>query len=185
MDKPPWICRTDEERKRFGAWTNEQLDLMDEPSLEDLEREANEHFLASTEKNFGQMLIRGRITEAIERKDHEAIARLTAEDPDLRRLAFQLLTRMRGPGRRKGELRAPDLPEAYRADPDASKADRSNIYSLYRERLKSASADVDRIRHIWKINYKRSSRKHSPTADEIAARRNDVELKSLINFRKG
>jgi hypothetical protein len=173
MSSPPdWDCTNEAARKRFEAWTNEQLDLLDEeldeppmgaeglepPTVEDLER--------GEELPFD--LTPGKIAQAVEQRDYKELARLTAKRRDLLTLMFRLQDRKRRRGRRKGDPRPSDLPQ------------------VIKDVLPLVSTDVDRIRHIWKKTYNRTNRTEAPTALEIAARRWNIEpeIDSLINYRK-
>jgi hypothetical protein len=50
--------------------------------------------------------------------------------------------------------------------------------------LAEANADIERIKELWQRTFGNWHRKSSPTVREIAAHRNGVKLKKLVEYRK-
>lgn len=172
---PDWECRTPAQRRRLEEWTLEQLRLSYEPHPDDIRREAlmmeDESYIASA----GLRLARGRIVEAVEKKDVATLVLLT-KDPALRRFAFQQVFRRPKAGRKKGVRRKSD---AFYHLP-TSQAE------LMKARLEDAAEDVARIRYIWKVHHDKQNRsdKNPPMAEDIAAKYNKIKKEDLIAYRK-
>lgn len=169
---PRWDCLNQADQQRLQAWTNEQLDLLEQPTSDDLQHEAHmladAKYLQMQERHFGLIRGLGMVAHAIKDGDIQTVDRLAAKSAKLRRFAFQLLMHKRRPGRQKGERRPADLPETDRWA------------------LEDAADDVKRIRLIWTHYYTRQNRGEAqePTAYTIAAERNGVDKEQLINFLK-
>jgi hypothetical protein len=50
--------------------------------------------------------------------------------------------------------------------------------------LAEANADIERIKELWRRTFGRWRRNSSPAVREIAARRNGIKLKKLVEYRK-
>jgi hypothetical protein len=162
---PPWHCHSEREQKLLEAWTNKQLDLLDEPTADDIRHDfenfSDDRYAEALTKYVTGRLKRGRIVEAIKSGAPKTVERLTANNEELRRWALEQLMRMRKPpgrGRKDREPRPGDYSEVERTV------------------LQDASEDVDRIQQIWNRHYKRQNRSHRqpPTAIQISARRNKL-----------
>jgi hypothetical protein len=110
---PPWEFRSQRDARQFKVWMNKQLDELYEPTPDDIWREVqmvnDEAYVKATMTVLGRRLMRRRVVIAAQDRDFNALNRLTADDPELRNLAFRLLARKRGRGRAKGERRPSDL----------------------------------------------------------------------------
>jgi hypothetical protein len=123
-----------------------------------------DEYAAQETQYWSRKLKRGRLIQAVEAKDIATIDRLTDNDPELKRLAFRLLTRKHGPGREKGEPRPTlDIPEKVR------------------EALAEAAADIPRIKRICQENGIRYRRED---AIDIAALGHGVDPQQLRNYLK-
>jgi hypothetical protein len=155
MKLPRWDCRSAADQKRLEAWTNARLDEAGD------DMPIDESYAVATEKHFGQVLKRGRLLVAVKAKDKKTVARL-ADTEELRLLALQ----QRGRGRAPGDRRPNDLPE------------------VERWACQEAVDDMERIRLIWQHDFGKRNRSADPTANDIAARRYNIEPDILINYRK-
>jgi hypothetical protein len=168
MKLPRWDCRNQAEQDRFEKWCNEQLNAFYEAQEgpPDLQRENDPAFAAVIAQDFKRVLVR----KAVGEKDANALVRLTSNDPQLLRLAFQLLTQKRGRGRPKGSRRRSDLERKGVLDPV----------------LAEAASEMKDLRHIWWRYYGKRNRSRSikPTAIEIVARRWNIEESALRNYLK-
>jgi hypothetical protein len=81
------------------------------------------------------------------------------------------------PGLTLAQLETLARPKRGRGRPKVSLVDRLTPVVM-------ASQDVPRIRALWKKHYGRQNRKLSPTAEEIAAERWEVDIEALLSFRR-
>lgn len=165
-----WVCHDGKDQDRFEAWTNAQLDELEQPSADDILHDSvaifDQHAMAAADKSASDRLRRGRLLLAVRAKDHAAVQRL-ANTEQLTRLALRAALAQRGPGRATGEWRPWDY------SPELKCA------------LEDAARDVELVRGVWLRAFGRRNRTMPPTAIEIASRRNGIEHPAdLENFRK-
>lgn len=199
---PRWHSQSERDQKLLEDWTNEQLDLLGEPTASDLQIELammnDDGYNNAVSKDASRRIVRGQIIRAIrgnkaganERKflrasgidvdeapNFDVLVQLTGNNPELFRFALWQLWQLAHspPPKGKKNNRGRRRGESRPSDfsPEESAA------------LSDASQDVDRIRDIWKRRLGRMNRseRQPPTALEIAARRNGVDEDKLRSWR--
>ena len=199
---PRWDCRSERDQKLLENWTNQQLDLLDEPTASDLQFELammnDDNYNSEVSKHASRRIVRGQIIRAIrgdkagtnERKllraiginvdeapNFDVLVQLTSNNPELLRFALWQLWQLAHspPPKGKENNRGRKRGESRPSDfsPEESAA------------LSDASLDVDRIRNIWKRHLRKMNRseRHPPTALQIAARRSGVDVDKLRSWR--
>lgn len=167
--RPPWEFRSGTDRLKFKAWVKQLLDQMDEPTAEDIRRDAeminDAAYNNAVEKEIKRTIKRGRVINAARVRDERALEQLTANDLALKDLALRVAVRKPGRGRKKGEARP------------------GCISPEERDLLEAAVHDLARIRWICKNHWGRW-KGIRPVALDIAAERNHVGVERLISFKK-
>lgn len=165
MKLPRW-----DDPEALEKWTLAQLDKLDEPTQRDInsyiQTMTNDAYGEDRARFFGELLQRGKLVQAVEARDTTTINRLTANEPELQRLAIQLLTQKRERGRKKGDRRDTD----------------HKPHTL--EVLREAARDVTRIYDIWKRDFGKRNRSNHPTAVDIAAGRWGLDPEEIVRYRK-
>ncbi|MBR1286635.1 hypothetical protein JQ597_31735 [Bradyrhizobium sp. AUGA SZCCT0177] len=149
---------------------NRQLDEMDEPTAEDIDRyiemSCDNSYNDAVARRNGRILQRGLVISAARDRNVEAIDRLTANDPELKDLAVRELAHVHGRGREKGEARPRD------------------ISAIEKALLGYAIRDLDEIRWVCKKHWQGRWKGSGSIAIEIAAERSHVGVDRLIGFKK-
>jgi hypothetical protein len=160
--RPPWDFRNEQDARSFKRWIIQQLEQAEEPTEDDLWREAH----MPSDEYFSDRLKRGRVINAARERDTRVTERLTVSNPELKNLAIRELARRRSRGREKGEARPRD------------------ISAVEKELQGWALRDVELIRQICLREYGRW-KGYEEIAMEIAAERNGrLDVDRLINFKK-
>ncbi|MCK1450440.1 hypothetical protein IVB36_05845 [Bradyrhizobium sp. 35] len=199
---PRWNCQSKKDQRLLEQWTNEQLDLLYEPTASDLQSELevmnDDNYNNAVSKDSSDTWLRGRIIRAIrghkasanERKLALAMGIEADEAP-----SFDVLIQLIGNDLQSSRFALRQLWQLVHSPPPKGKKNNrgrkrgesrpSDFSPLERDALSDAAQDMDRIRAIWKRRFGKMNRseRQPPTALEIAARRNGVDEDKLRSWR--